>query len=96
MCVGEMRQLTIPPEYAYGDQGVPPKIPPKSTLVFEVELVDLVKKNKWLDYLFLAKMFAVPGVVCYILYAVYKRTNEQTEQEVLSKRERKLLKKKQK
>merc|ERR1711973_972708 len=40
MCVGEKRKLTIPPQLAYGDAGFSDLIPPKSTLVFEIELVD--------------------------------------------------------
>ncbi len=44
MQIGGKRLLTIPPEYGYGGQGVG-TIPPNSTLIFEVELLDVEKSS---------------------------------------------------
>lgn len=43
MKVGQKSRVVCPAALAYGDRGVPPKIKPGSTLVFEVELLDIVK-----------------------------------------------------
>lgn len=41
MCVGEKRVLTIPSDLGYGDQGSGQTIPPRATLIFDVELVGI-------------------------------------------------------
>lgn len=43
MKTGDRWQLYIPPELAYGEKGSPPKIPPHSTLIFDVELISIEK-----------------------------------------------------
>ena len=44
MKVGGKSRLVCPSGLAYGDRGAPPKIKPGSTLVFEVELLEIVKQ----------------------------------------------------
>lgn len=46
MCEGEKRKLVIPSHLGYGSNGAPPKIPGDATLVFEVELVKIERRDE--------------------------------------------------
>ena len=44
--VGEAALLECSSDFAYGEEGHPPRIPPLATLIFEVELLDAVEKPR--------------------------------------------------
>lgn len=46
MAVGERSVLTVPYEYGYGEEGVPPIVPPRTNLTFDVELIDIGRPKK--------------------------------------------------
>ena len=39
MSRGQKSRLTMPPEWAYGEEGYPPIIPPNATIVYDIELI---------------------------------------------------------
>lgn len=43
--MGEKRRITVPSDLAYGDKGKEDLVPPGATLLFEVELWDIVTKE---------------------------------------------------
>jgi FKBP-type peptidyl-prolyl cis-trans isomerase len=45
MKVGSKWQIFVPSELAYGQGGQPPRIPPSSVLIFEIELVSIENKE---------------------------------------------------
>ncbi|MBN2341504.1 MAG: FKBP-type peptidyl-prolyl cis-trans isomerase [Deltaproteobacteria bacterium] len=46
MPVGSKWQLFIPPDLGYGERGAGSKIEPNSALIFEIELLDIVKEDE--------------------------------------------------
>jgi len=42
MCLGQIAEITVPYLYAYGEEGYPPVVPPRTTLLFRVELLDFI------------------------------------------------------
>ena len=45
MKVGGTAQLVCPPEMTYGEEGRPPQMPGNATLIFDVELLEIVKEE---------------------------------------------------
>lgn len=65
---GGRRYLIIPPAWAYGTQGVAGRVPPDSTLVFEVE----VRRVSVFSQVFILQLLCcwmVPSVCRNLLFA---------------------------
>ena len=41
----EKSDIIIKPEYAYGNQGNPPNIPAKATLIYTIELIEINERK---------------------------------------------------
>ncbi|CAB4002674.1 FK506-binding 2-like [Paramuricea clavata] len=96
MCVGEKRQLVIPPDLAYGANGVQGVIPPHATLTFVTELAGL-EKDSSLGRYDIGKVinFAIwPAIILGVLIMLYKRMSAAEERIKSEKSEKKLRKKK--
>ncbi|KAK3781678.1 hypothetical protein RRG08_043589 [Elysia crispata] len=46
----ELSRFLVRPEYAYGEHGCPPRIPPGATLIFDVEIISFVDQEGVDDY----------------------------------------------
>ena len=46
MQVGGTRELTVPPELAYGEAGFSPHVPPNATVIYEVELLEITDPDE--------------------------------------------------
>ena len=43
MTAGSTYRFVIPPKLAYGAEGLPGKVPPDATLVYDITLLDIVR-----------------------------------------------------
>lgn len=46
MTKGEAALFVLTPEYAYGQRGCPPSIPPNTTVLFKVEVLDFIDSEE--------------------------------------------------
>lgn len=80
MCVGESKRVVIPPELAYGQQGVDGIVPPQSTLTFELQVVQIIEPPSqfmpWLKTI--APVLVVVGVALYFLRAIRTQENQKS------------------
>eukprot|EP00045_Choanoeca_perplexa_P005044 m.42625 g.42625 ORF g.42625 m.42625 type:complete len:146 (+) comp12900_c0_seq1:145-582(+) len=46
MCIGDVRKISVPANLAYGANGAPPRVPADADLVFEVELLNIERRDE--------------------------------------------------
>jgi len=76
MCVGEKRKVSIPPDLAYGSKGVPGTIPPRSTLIFTLELMSLSRPPLVGDILPFLQTISPIIAATLIAFFIYKKATE--------------------
>jgi len=96
MCPGEERMITIPPELAYGDKGVPPTIPPRATLIFKLSCISVDRPSIGKDFLPFFQSISPFLVVVLIVAYFYYKFNNTDEPVTVSKKTQKLDSKKKK
>jgi len=90
MCPGQQRRVTIPPELAYGEKGIPSHIPPQATLIFELECVRIDRPSIGRDFLpFLQSVSPYILVVCVVAYLFQKVSETAAAKGTVKKPERK-------
>lgn len=47
MCIGERSNVIVTPEYSYGAEGLPPLIPPNTSLTFDITLLGYRPRSLW-------------------------------------------------
>lgn len=52
---GEFSRFLLQPQYAYGDMGCPPRIPPKAQILFEVHVLDYLDSGQVDEFLTLSE-----------------------------------------
>ena len=50
LCVGEVKRAILPPELAYGEEGIEGSVPPNSVVVLDVQMVEI--QDRVLSFLF--------------------------------------------
>ncbi|XP_074450610.1 inactive peptidyl-prolyl cis-trans isomerase FKBP6 isoform X2 [Larus michahellis] len=58
---GEVARFVFTPDYAYGQQGCPPLIPPNATVMFEVEVLDFLDSDESDAFFELTAAFLILG-----------------------------------